>query len=876
MASPSESEEQRRDRIRAEARSLARAAAAAGDENKSLEEYVKIVERREGAHILEQARAAAKTRESERLGPQKAKPWAPGGQKAPTNTPPEHIGDTLEFREQCFLSDHLPEYAAQAAAQKDKHKLITRLGTDDPSTVLSKFNSRQHASYFIRSIRPYEIAALVPKIRLFKVFYDELDQEKKITELIFNDSTSKESLEKMTTSKYGRGDGVGIKAFKVKTQGRNPAEGALVACTLTLTFQDIGMLVDEDAPDHINYLHLITRRTKYTYERYRDGRVIPGTPRTLNKKYFKLMAVVGWATPPATMDLGPNTTILKKSLERCSQTIFLDMTDHSIDFRQDGTIELTIEYQGALQSIMNNPLLDVLYLKEDRENEKKLETIAARLSTSAHNLRETETHLETVNTVSSEDVPAGRRASRGSHRTTTASRATTEQEIKQLKAESKALTEQLATLKAKARAKRYSRILTALFTKKKIYHYDLSRAEISTMMYTAEARGRVDSPPLTRSQPGPSSGATVRTPGADELRTADLNRGEEGSTSGPKWNLVEGQDVPKADPSKHRINFFYFGDLIEEISSIFQELRNSQVMIPEIQMILGSFTYYDQKGHRVVVNLADVPISTNLFEIWFNRNVVRPLKDRYPMRAFIRDIVIELILPALGELCFAGVGKKTNLVGLQSLLVPKKSGGHAVRIKKGDVELGVDLKADVFSSFIPTQAPPRRLFSGYQHCLLIYGAAESPDDLNPSNEEADFQNGVYHFVLGADAGILKSVNFSKTDVQGLTEARFTSAETDRGQLRHKYDTTLDLVGNPFFTPGQKIYINPTLTGLGAAGSRREMAKELGLGGYYDVIEVTSTYNSRGYKTELKCTWTSFGKVTGRGDRKKKPRARPAP
>jgi len=524
---------------------------------------------------------------------------------------------------------------------------------------------------------------------------------------------------------------------------------------------------------------------------------------------------------------------------------------------------------------MNNPLLDVLYLKEDRENEKKLETIAARLSTSAHNLRETEAHLETTNAVSREDAPAGRRASRGSHRTTTASRATTEQEIKQLKAESKALTEQLATLKAKARAKRYSRILTALFTKKKIYHYDLSTAEVTTMLYSAEARGRDNSPPLVSTQPGPSPTGGVRTPGSDELRTADLNRGADGATSGPKWHLVEGQDVAKADPSKHRINFFYFGDLIEEISSIFQELRNSQVMIPEIQMILGSFTYYDQKGHRVVVNLADVPISTKLFEIWFNRNVVRPLKDRYPMRAFIRDIVIELILPALGELCFAGVGKKTNLVGLQSLLVPKKSGGHAVRIKKGDVELGVDLKADVFSSFIPTQAPPRRLFSGYQHCLLIYGAAESPDDLNPSNEEADFQNGVYHFVLGADAGILKSVNFSKTDVQGLTEARFTSAETDRGQLRHKYDTTLDLVGNPFFTPGQKIYINPTLTGLGAAGSRREMAKELGLGGYYDVIEVTSTYSSRGYKTELKCTWTSFGKVTGRGDRKKKPRARPA-
>ena len=298
---------------------------------------------------------------------------------------------------------------------------------------------------------------------------------------------------------------------------------------------------------------------------------------------------------------------------------------------------------------------------------------------------------------------------------------------------------------------------------------------------------------------------------------------------------------------------------------------------PDIKILLGPVTFnvVDEVAGTVTpkhVNLANVPISLKSFEFWFNKNVVKRKINTWPLRAFIKQAVSELILNALGENSKQNEGiRRSNQVGIQNLLIPGMGEDRKSHRISGDRALGnFDLDSPagggltVLNSF-PIETPGQIGYNGFKHYLLIYGSTEILDVRNPADVEKDFKDGIYHFNIGADAGLVKSINFTKTDVPSLKESRLTSQDEEEGQLRDKYNASLELIGSsPLFTPGQKIYVNPTLAGMGTITSRNSIARQLGLGGYYDVIKVLSTIDKSGYRTSLECVWTSFGKEVAEG------------
>ena len=269
------------------------------------------------------------------------------------------------------------------------------------------------------------------------------------------------------------------------------------------------------------------------------------------------------------------------------------------------------------------------------------------------------------------------------------------------------------------------------------------------------------------------------------------------------------------------------------------------------------------------VNLANVPICLKSFEFWFNKNVVKRKINTWPLRAFIKQAVSELILNALGENSKQDEGiRRSNQIGIQNLLIPGLGTDRKKHRIKGNANGDFDLDnptssgVTAYNSF-PINSPSQIGYNGYKHYLLVYGSTEILDRRNPADVGTDFKKGIYHFTIGADAGLVKSVNFTKTDVPSLRESRLTSQDEEEGQLRDKYNANLELLGSsPLFTPGQKVYVNPTLAGLGTLTSKHSIARQLGLGGYYDVTKVLSTIDKSGYRTSLECVWTSFGMETG--------------
>ena len=809
------------------------------------------------------------------------------------------LQDTVEFNEQCYLVDHMEEISRLNKAgrtKKNSYKRITRLQSAEPSTILSKINSRPYVRTFF-NIKPHQVAALVPKIRIFKVHLTEKEVRTKLVELKFEDSTSNKSIANITKSKYGRGDGVGIQSFEVETQGKNPAEGALVKCTMVLQFQNIEMLVDRANPgSETNYLDLIWRHTKYHRDiDPRTGEVIPSSQR-FNHNYFKIMATVGWAMPEGS--LGAGDADLRKALKECTQTIFLSLMRHNIDFKQDGTISLTVTYQGAIQGILSSPGLDVLYVGDYKNIEAEIEK-------NKYIMREAREQLELAE-----------QEERNRDRASTAREEAMENRPEEKRVfssasgeEGRAVLERLnrrgpavqppsaaglppapaggadyarrtirifqkanIELKAKQRAERYSRILTALYQKGRLGHIDLNKNQIDSMMADPEERVTGVRELITKNQFDVSDGSTgdqnQETREALEQQLVEADRkpsaGEGLELLKERLNFGTARDTEAAPPEKYRINFFFLGDLFEILAELHEVARKSpsKMIIPEVRYVLGPFKYVyprSEDGTHTIINLADVPISLKLFEIWFNRNVVGPRLDSYPLKNFIRDLITQLVLAALGDACFKGMGVRKNMVGIQGLLVPGKGPkGKNHRIATGDVAIE-SLKSNVFSQYAQQgDAPPRRNYEAYKHYLLIYGANESPNYLDSREIEEDFKNGIYHFLIGADRGLLKNIKFSRTDIPALAAARLTSEDQRESQLRDKYNATVSLIGNPFFTPGQKIYINPSLGGFGSTRSRNSIARELGIGGYFDVIKVRSTLKRGGYNTDLECVWQTFG------------------
>ena len=103
------------------------------------------------------------------------------------------------------------------------------------------------------------------------------------------------------------------------------------------------------------------------------------------------------------------------------------------------------------------------------------------------------------------------------------------------------------------------------------------------------------------------------------------------------------------------------------------------------------------------------------------------------------------------------------------------------------------------------------------------------------NREEDHKKGIWHYQIGKDRGIVKSINLQKTDSPGLAEVRFEQDGYDGlRQLRVLYDTTIKTYLDVSLFPGTYIYVEPRGFDPSAVvqdGENVTDLTELGIGGY---------------------------------------------
>ena len=275
---------------------------------------------------------------------------------------------------------------------------------------------------------------------------------------------------------------------------------------------------------------------------------------------------------------------------------------------------------------------------------------------------------------------------------------------------------------------------------------------------------------------------------------------------------------------------------------------------------LGRMSLNKDQRKRVYkpINIASIPIQFDYFVEWYAQNVAAQRRQFYFLNNFIVDVLTQIVRPSLSAQCFYGVPAQQTHLSMIDFMVNKAS----------------PLEFFLFPPAIPTtrvasvsQLESRNLIPAPALLTPSRGPREGPGlfsnfkvvtlttvhpDLLEGNYKEDREAGIYHFIVGADRGLLKEATFNRMDAPYLREARIDRNRiAGAEQLRELYNVSLNLYGAPILKPGQLIYVTPSPLGFGDPRSKNSVSRYLGIGGYHMIISVQSVIDSQGYQTRVK-------------------------
>ena len=143
--------------------------------------------------------------------------------------------------------------------------------------------------------------------------------------------------------------------------------------------------------------------------------------------------------------------------------------------------------------------------------------------------------------------------------------------------------------------------------------------------------------------------------------------------------------------------------------------------------------------------------------------------------------------------------------------------------------------------------------------MFIYVNNFIPSNLDPKNEAQNINNGIYYLHLGKIPSIARGASFTKENIAYLREARAMGQITRTGgmALRDVYRFNCSMYGNNIFKPGMLFFVDPTKDG----SANYDQWKDLGIGGFYRIIEVNHAVNAGGdpsHVTSVNAIWETFG------------------
>ena len=708
--------------------------------------------------------------------------------------------------------------------------------------VLSKLVFDRNFSAFY-TLTPDKISLLVPRITLYKVLHTD-ENSNKIDppidfEIPFAAHTLSQDTETSSIVDYAspgepsatlpsndmRGGGAGIKSFEWQYKGNNPASSRRdISAKLVLKFQSFEDLVKIRKVGFGSNTHDF----RYSDLAMRTGESVSAE---VQPSHFKLRAVVGWGWSDGHIpDTWTDEEI--KAVKSSKMGLFLTIINHSFNINDDATVDFTIDYRAYIEGAFSSSQANVLISDELLETQKE--------------------------------------------------RKDNEEKIKEAVKAGTCTKEDMAELKksfAKSIVREKEQALQSLLSQ-----LDGGRGDT-----TAESRVFLLSVPTEQltafALEGPAGGEKAGM--FQVVPRAMVTQGTLAKEMAFKTKALDTEDlstdqkledvVPEVDGDNTIINFFYLGDLVDialqnMTNPLLDEHYKGAAMTPQeeykqMRILLGPIKIVDPLDSAAppyYINIGDIPIAVESFVEFMTMKLLARNDVEYFVLDMIRHIIQQLVVGVLNSKdMFDGVVRQKANFSTVYLAGDDGTGNDPLDklIKNNRINMDTVNADNADSLGLPLciSGESSKTENTY-HYVYCYAKDPSPSGLE-GNIDKDTKNGIYHFFIGADRGILKRISFTKTDQKYVKEARWQQGGYDAlTQLREPYDIDIELFGNARLFPGQYIYVNPAGLGstVGSPADNGSIAWLLGLGGYHMITQVDSYIEDGKFETKIKAKWVMRG------------------
>ena len=623
---------------------------------------------------------------------------------------------------------------------------------------------------------------------------------------------------------------------------------------------------------------------------------VKGMPPAGNKRPDRslrtLKAKVGWAVPRGRVSGNLDDSFLD-AVESTQKVIALHLVSYSLNFQQEGQVELSIEYVGSLDSILSSDY--VSNVLEDSDDKHPIHAKRVFISTSmdedgdknfkdfAYKGQGPVPDASGVGKSSAKPPKTGKVKGLLQNRVADAAKRrknsknfgfgaaiagsqfsisindikfelailrlhrnyidrfdkNNDKEKKLLDKGIEACLAAMSQVNSKIRHTKYAKFTTDLYTNRRLYYVTVEARNLlkpndyDGAKRVTKAKGRVKVGSADKEGQKKASGRLKKA-------MEDQAKKERKQSVKAKTNVLDpAGDVrisPDANETETKINLFYFklGDIIEEA---LKGMHSFVGVKPRI--LLGSFKpdMFDLPGTTKtdVYPLADLPISSDYFGQWFLQTFVQadPPVESISFRRFVDALLNDLVAPIIND-AFATQSK------------PKMSFSLASFVSSLDFPRGTIMDEAMLLDAANKQGGGNSVTSAARHDYFIIYAEQTDKELQ-GNFAEDTAKGIYHFTLGSDRGLVKTFAFSEKKMPQLRALNIENSQ-EGSALILPQDLELTMVGNTLFRNGQIIYVNADLT-LGNA-----VASKLGLGGYYMVVKSENSISMANFETTLTCMW----------------------
>lgn len=788
--------------------------------------------------------------------------------------PVENQENPKRFSPQCFLLDFYKSFVA--------HNKDTTYGNYvkinvEPSDVINRLLNKK-SSFALNDLTPAQMSSLVPHFRLYKMYADGTEKE-----FYFSDHTSIENLGASgTKTKYNKYQdfninstnkplAVGFESFSWEDLGTNPAnQGLSFKASLSLiapTMQSL-FVKSKNGLSFDEIICPVERKKTSSNPEY-------------DNKHNRLRADVGWKVPnsfettPEIWGADSQTRNKIKNAIKASQvSLYLNLTSHELSIQEDGTIGLSVEFMASLEAGLFSPKSDLFYLgKIENQMIKNHQDKVKRLEQDRERRKKRKAELEKTQKKSLADrfldsVTIGGYSELGG----------VEEAISNLDEQ---ITEQkkiIADIEQEALLRKYSSLMTAIAKQGRFFSIQLTPPEMKAYkqlnelykqrnltseeiqvqrrdiikdlrLFNAHYRPNPSrNPPSTSADIASEiSNAASRPVEQPFLKSIVIDNRQE-QLNDAQENIQKPIDRAR-DPQNRVINYIYMGDLLEAAFGVVRKNQREDGDREDMiwRFLVGQIKIFDFEYQKYVnVNVADLPVCWEYFQSFFLDKVIKPGKKTYNIRRFVKDIISELLVGALSPICFGKMAPEARTkVNTQVLTLPSQ-GNPMMPIPEGG-QIYSDGQIDGLVDWVNgTRASHNYLF--------VYPMGGTSYKWKGDYKE-DQKNNILHLQIGADRGVLKGVSFERQDMPGQREANIQKTVDTGGAVgnllfSNKYNASLTLYGNTFFTNGCTLYLDPRGLGIGGLNQPNSMAQKLGVGGYYNVTKVQNEIASGKFETQV--------------------------